>query len=130
MKLTTLKAEVRQWARRSGLADWTITVETKPRITVDRTPAHAVVQCVEDSQRATITFSEESLNSLDKDERQHVIVHELQHIVDDPEDEVLRKALGHGAVYKAWSAVNEKAIDHRAAVLVNAYKRKRDRHSK
>jgi len=80
-------------------------------------------------QRATLEFNETTLEKFSLDEIDQLICHELEHVIDHPQEEVLRRYLGGGTVQKAWEVANEAACDHRAATLVNAYKRKRDRHS-
>lgn len=130
MTLTTLKTRVRRWQRRAGLSDWDITVKIVRGLRVGKKAVHAAARCVD--QRATIEFDEESLNTLDSESLDHIIVHELQHVIDDPQEDVFVKFLGKkadtGLFYKEWAAAEEKACDHRAAALVNAYRRKRDRH--
>lgn len=130
MTARTLKLRVRMWQRRSGLIDWEIVVNVKPNLKVNGQPVHAATRTVD--QRAIIDFDEETVQVFNADSLDHLICHELQHIIDDEQEDVFVKFLGKraetGLFYREWAAANEKACDHRAASLVNAYKRKRDRH--
>jgi hypothetical protein len=131
VKITTLRVRVRRWQHRIGLSDHSVHVLVKDNLRANGRGCNAVIEVID--QRISMTFDTKAL-SFEKDTLDMLIVHEFEHVIDDAEDEVLIKYLGNlrgnGLVYKEWQAAKEKACDHRAAAIVNAYRRKRDRHSK
>lgn len=103
----------------------------EPKLKVRRKACHAVTS-VGDSivdKRVDMAFDLDSVNKMDTDTLDHIICHELQHIVLDFEDTVLHEYLGayKSKVYRDWADANEKVCDHNAAIIVAAYRRKRDR---
>lgn len=132
MTLTTLKARVRTWQRRAGLTHWTVEVRLRKNIKASvngskkREAVDAAVACAD--MRAVVEFDEDRVNELDTDGLDQLICHELGHVLDWSQEEVFEKHVKRaGLLYDEWAEANEKAIDHRARILVNAYRRKRDR---
>jgi hypothetical protein len=117
------------WQRRASLTDWTIEVRIVEKLRVERRPANAGTSCVD--QRARVEFDQDFLLGCDSNQLDHAICHELGHVIGDAQERVWVKYLSQsGVVYREWADANEQACDHFATILVEAYKRKRDRHSK
>lgn len=127
MKVTTLRRRVRMWQVRSHLTDWTIAVTMVSKLKVGRRKCHAATSVSVVDQRADIEFDTETVNKAETEWLDHIICHELQHIVNDAEDTALSEFLGgrnKSKVYDAWADANEKTCDHNAAIIVASYRRK------
>jgi hypothetical protein len=101
-----------------------------PKLKVKRKACHAATGISMVDQRADIEFDISSVEKADRDTLDLLICHELQHIVCDGEDTALSRYLGgrgKSKVFDDYCEANEKVCDHNAAIVVAAYRRKRDR---
>jgi len=134
VKITALKRRVKMWQRRAALMDFDIRVSVKDGLHIGKIYCHAATQVID--QRVTMEFNADLLPDTSADELDFIICHELQHVLYNPQDELWEKFFGvtrlgkPGLLAAEWGDAVEKQCDHQATVLVNAYRRKRDRHSK
>lgn len=128
MTITTLRARVRMWQRRTHLTDWNVSVVMVDKLKVRRKSCHAATSVNLVDKRVDIEFDRKSVAEADRETLDHLICHELQHVVHHDEDEVLSKFLGgyKSKVYREWADANEKVCDAAASALVGSYRRKRD----
>lgn len=131
MKESKLLRRVKLWHERLRLQAYDIQVDVVENLRVGRKPCHAVTKfktkTVTVDQRIEMRFDAGSLAQKGTDNIDHIIVHELVHVIESGQENVFEKYLGatKGIVYDAWSDENEKACDHVAQIIINAYKKVR-----
>jgi hypothetical protein len=115
---------VRRWRRRMTLEHWQISVFTKSPLRLHGERVSAYTQWTRDYQTGWITFDLDIYNELNTEERDHLVCHELTHLIYAREDDTLSKYIGRSEVYSAWSSANEATCDIVAGIIVRAYQKK------
>lgn len=122
----TLKARVKQWQRRYGFAQRSVEVRVVEKLRINGAKAHAGV--VVSDQRIEMEFLADLLQK-DSDTIDHFICHEFGHVLTADLDVQMTRLFGRtGRVYKDLDEAIESICDAYAAIVINSYKRKRDRH--
>lgn len=120
-----LSRRVKLWLHRKRIP-WVVVVHYQDRVTVGGTRCKAATEWAESYQSADMYFAKWFYEESDEATIDHLICHELDHLVWARAYDVLKEYVGDDTVVmKAFIKAAETAHDTEAHTLIRAYLRKR-----